>query len=404
MNKLIGSIAVAFLLSACTDYLSEYKDEYDEEFAEGTISSSEPDETSSDGKTVSSSSAEETSSESAKSSSSSGKAASSSSSGKAASSSSVKTSSSSGKSESSSSSKVASSSSEVPPFGTCSATQSVAELGASVTWGFEWAEPKPAANVMLSATFAWSFEGGSPAVGEKRTATTSYATSGVKTASVTVNAGGTTQTVTCSVNVNGSPITGCKCIGTNLTPDVSQGEQASWTISGCTSAANITSYTWTGATADGSGLSATAPVSAKGDKVTGVSFTVANDDNTKVTVACEDAKAVDSSSPDYVFEISGDQLPSQELVVPSGACMNIIGTWNNSGYTPTVSVLCSAAGNGSPITFKMTYGDKTYQAPSSSWAMTNAGGAIGKLEAGPVQFNNICVEFTGIETVTCGIQ
>ncbi len=351
MNKLIGSIAVAFLLSACTDYLSEYKDEYDEEFAEGTISSSEPDETSSDGKTVSSSSTEESSSESAKSSSSSGKAASSSSSGKAASSSSVKTSSSSGKSESSSSSKVASSSSAVAaPFGTCNAYPSVAELGASVTWGFEWAEPKPAANVMLSATFAWSFEGGSPAVGEKRTATTSYATSGVKTASVTVNAGGTTQTVTCSpVNVNGAAITGCKCIGTNLTPDVSHGEQASWTISGCTSAANITSYTWTGATANGSGLNATAPVSAKGDVVTGVSVVVENDDNTKLTVTCEDAKAIDVSSPDYLITSSTD-----EVALPAGTStvvMNLPEDWHGSteGNCTFSCNFTSASGSGTVV-------------------------------------------------------
>lgn len=33
MKKFIGSIAVAFLLSACTDYLAEYKDEYGNSFA-----------------------------------------------------------------------------------------------------------------------------------------------------------------------------------------------------------------------------------------------------------------------------------------------------------------------------------------------------------------------------------
>lgn len=340
MNKLIGSIAVAFLLSACTDYLSEYKDEYDEEFAEGTISSSEPDETSSDGKTVSSSSAEETSSESAKSSSSSGKGTSSSSgkassssekvtsSSSAKSSSSVKASSSSGKSESSSSTGTASSSSEVPPFGTCSATQSVAELGANVVWTFTWNTGSGlSVQDITSATYDWTLEGGTPATATKTSATTTYSTSGQKTASISVTTRGITQKIDCTpVNVNGAPITGCMCVGTNLTPDVSQGEQASWTLSGCKTIANIIGYTWTGATADATGVVATAPVSAKGDRVTGVSVKVANDDNSIVTVTCEDAVAIDASSPSYELRSQDD-----EVALPAGTStvvMNLPEDWH----------------------------------------------------------------------------
>ncbi len=201
-----------------------------------------------------------------------------------------------------------SSSEALPPgtLGTCAPATATVELNSPVTWNFEWAEPKPAANVMLSATFAWAFEGGSPAVGEKRSASTSYATSGTKTASVTVNAGGATQTATCTVNVNGAPITGCSCVPTNIQPDVAAGESATWTASGCKTTANITGYTWTGATADASGLVATAPVAAKGDVVSGVSFTVSNDDNTKVTIKCDDAVAMDATKPDYEFKDQGN--------------------------------------------------------------------------------------------------
>lgn len=201
-----------------------------------------------------------------------------------------------------------SSSEALPPgtLGTCAPATATVELNSPVTWNFEWAEPKPAANVMLSATFTWAFEGGSPAVGEKRSASTSYATSGTKTASVTVNAGGATQTATCSVNVNGAPITGCSCLPTNIQPDVAAGESATWTASGCKTTANITGYTWTGATADASGLVATAPVAAKGDVVSGVSFTVSNDDNTKVTIKCDDAVAMDATKPDYEFKDQGN--------------------------------------------------------------------------------------------------
>lgn len=201
-----------------------------------------------------------------------------------------------------------SSSEALPPgtLGTCAPATATVELNSPVTWNFEWAEPKPAANVMLSATFTWAFEGGSPAVGEKRSASTSYATSGTKTASVTVNAGGATQTATCSVNVNGAPITGCSCLPTNIQPDVAAGESATWTASGCKTTANITGYSWSGATADATGLVATAPVAAKGDVVSGVSFTVSNDDNTKVTIPCDDAVAMDATKPDYEFKESGN--------------------------------------------------------------------------------------------------
>jgi hypothetical protein len=117
---------------------------------------------------------------------------------------------------------------------------------------------------------------------------------------------GTTQKIDCSpLNVNGTPISGCKCEPVNVKPDVSAHESATWKASGCTSNANITGYTWTGATADASGLVATAPVGAKGDVVSGVSFMVENDDNTKETILCEDAVAVDATLLDYVFRESG---------------------------------------------------------------------------------------------------
>ena len=422
MKKLIGPIAITFLLSACTDYLAEYKDEYEEEFAEETLSSSEPEEVSSSSKKASSSSVKAASSSSVKASSSSKKATSSSSakvssssekaasSSSAKSSSSVKASSSSKKAESSSSKGTGSSSSadEVGVFGTCGPSKAAVELNETANWTFSWDTKSSGVTIndLADATYNWTSEGGTPATATGRTLTTTYTTSGPKTASVEVS---TTQhgsqTIQCStLNVNGAPITGCKCVGTNIIPDVSLGEQASWAITGCKSTANIIGYTWTGATADGSGMTATAPVSAKGDMVTGVSVKVANDDNSIVTVQCEDAKAIDSRSPDYLFEISGAQVPTQKLEVPSGACMSIRGTWENSGYSPIVSVLCDGqAGYASNMTFEMTYGSKIYQA-RGEYFIANAGGQIGELKAGPVQFDDICVKFSGVETVTCKLQ
>lgn len=296
-----------------------------------------------------------------------------------------------------------SSSEALPPgtLGTCAPATATVELNSPVTWNFEWAEPKPAANVMLSATFTWAFEGGSPAVGEKRSASTSYATSGTKTASVTVNAGGTTQTATCSVNVNGAPITGCSCLPTNIQPDVAAGESATWTASGCKTTANITGYTWTGATADASGLVATAPVTAKGDVVTGVSFTVANDDNTKVTVACEDAKAIDITSPDYLLEVTGGQISQDKIEVLNEGCITVKGTWDNQYYTPTITVVCDASG--SNVSLKITYGSATPVTGTGAYGVNNITMPLGKAQAGAIEYNNVCITLSGAESAKCGL-
>lgn len=215
---------------------------------------------------------------------------------------------------------VESSSSEVVvpagQFGTCfagtaAAPKTSAELGESVTWTF-----KPNTDVLkpadiMAMTINWSFPNGTPdsyaGTQGKSTGLTSYSVSGTKTTVASVKAGGATQEITCSpLSVNGQKIENCKCVPTNIQPDVSKGEMATWTASGCTSTANITGYTWTGATADASGLVATAPVAAKGDVVSGVSFTVENDDNTKVTIKCDDAVAMDATKPDYEFKDQGN--------------------------------------------------------------------------------------------------
>jgi hypothetical protein len=166
----------------------------------------------------------------------------------------------------------------------------------------------------------------------------SYSKSGKKTATVKVSLATGSETITCSktLQVNGIPITGCKCSGDNLQPDIAKGESASWILSGCTSTgANIISYTWTGATADATGQAATAAVTAKGEEVKGVSVAVANDDNTVVTVTCPDAKAINSDIPDFsisktddrvTFDKSGEYSLVADL--PQG--------WHNSDATCTV--------------------------------------------------------------------
>ena len=200
-------------------------------------------------------------------------------------------------------------------LGTCAAAPSPAELNSKVTWTFTWVSGTPSTQKM-GAKYAWTFEGGTPATaeGQRETATT-YATSGDKVAKLTVTTGdgATTQDLTCSVHVNGAPITGCSCVGTNTSPDVAKGQSATWSVTGCTTTANLTGYVWTVATADASGESASAPVAAKGDVVTGVTVTAMNDDESQVTVKCEDATAIDSRIPDYILDGT-----TKSVTVPAG--------------------------------------------------------------------------------------
>jgi hypothetical protein len=192
----------------------------------------------------------------------------------------------------------------------------------------------------LAIKINWSFPNGTPdsyaGTQAKTTGQTSYSVSGTKTAVASVTAGGATQDVTCSpLKVNGQKIEGCKCMPTNIQPDVSKGELATWTASGCTSKANITGYTWKGATADATGLVATAPVAAKDDEVKGVSFTVENDDSTAVTIQCDDAKAIDATKPDFLIEAANTGIE-----VPAGeASITIAISYANFNCQPTGSMV-----------------------------------------------------------------
>ena len=221
-----------------------------------------------------------------------------------------------------------SSSSEDKPLtglGDCGPSSETVELNTPTTWKFTMGPSFGGISAITSAQFEWTFEGegATPATSTVARSVTSgqvtYSKSGKKTATVKVSLGSTgSETIQCSktLQVNGIPITGCKCLPDNVEPDVANGENASWVLTGCTSTgANIISYTWTGATADATGLNASAPVTAKGDEVKNVSVAIANDDNTVVTATCPDAKAIDSRIPDY--EIKAQQATGK-ISLPAG--------------------------------------------------------------------------------------
>ena len=338
MKNFLKLICAAFLFAACTDYLDEFKDEYDDTFAAVGDSSSSDDEVSS-------------SEESSEESSSSKKATSSSSEKKDESSSSKKV-------ESSSSAKDKSSSSESTPisagiFGTCAPDNSAVEMGERVGWTFTWNTKTSGigSTDMAKASYKWTIDGDDaevyPGTETTKSASVTYSKFGTRTASVEVLiAQYGSQTIECSsLIVKGSPITGCRCLPINIRPDVSLGESAKWQISGCTSTAKISSYTWTGATADATELVATAPVSSQGEKVTGVSVLVENDENVMLNVSCDEAKAIDSSMPNYTIDEPGD---AGAIVFPGSGeytiIFNLESGWHGGNDTGECTFSCVALG------------------------------------------------------------
>lgn len=115
-----------------------------------------------------------------------------------------------------------------------------------------------------------------------------------------------------NVLVNGAPITGCKCKPDNYKPNVVDGAvDVLWTVTGCTTNGTITDYEWDGVT--GSGETGSASFDTKAQTIK-PSVTVTNDDGTVKTFACDSAKAIDTSKPDYEI------VRGETLEVPVGEC------------------------------------------------------------------------------------
>ena len=309
-----------------------------------------------------------------------------------------------------SSTTIESSSSIVVPagqYGYCTPSPKKVDLNKEVVWTFNWDTKTSGVGTsdILAATYSWDIPNGTTATGTAKAVSTTYAVSGPKTASVTVSTPSHgAQTIACAegVNVNGSPITGCKCESTNIEPDVSTGEVAKWTASGCTTGTGFTlTYAWTGATPDATGLVATAPVAEKGDEVKGVVLTVANDDNTVVNIPCADAKAQDKTKPDYVLTFEGNQIPQTGIAVKNEGCVVVSGTWTAQGYNPKLSVVCEVA-------CADMDGKSCYQTTNAVSISVGSGTAVsGQYSAsasalltnslsGSIEGKSVCVSFSGM--------
>lgn len=240
---------------------------------------------------------------------------------------------------------IVSSSSVITPegalAGTCSPSPAIAELGQSVTWSFN-RDPSISVTQIMAATFDWVFEGASVETFSAKgaaglTKAVSYTTSGPHTTSLSTNGA---APITCTpVQVNGAKITGCKCLVDNASPDVAAGGEAIWTVSGCTSTATITGYTWNGG--ELGAVETSSHVFTEKDETFAPTLSVSNDDNTVQVVACPVAKAIDATLPDYSLE---DQ--NVDIALPAGlstVIMNLPPAWHNT-TTGTCTFSCNCTG------------------------------------------------------------
>lgn len=228
----------------------------------------------------------------------------------------------------------------VTGLGTCAPITATIEKGSSTSWKFtpNIKESGISPVEWNKATYSWDFSGGTPATATGLTTSDiTYASSGKTTASVNVTVNGKSETVQCApLQVNGAPITGCTCEPDKKSPDVATGAQTvTFTVSGCKTDANITTYTWTGAT--GTTETATATVANKGDEAK-PSVKVGNDDNTIVDVTCTAAKAKNSDEPDYVIKKAQND---GAIEIPAKSVSVDLKVQGNGG---SCTVFCNAQG------------------------------------------------------------
>lgn len=191
-------------------------------------------------------------------------------------------------------------------IGTCAPVQATYEKdeagGKGVVWKFT-RDPSVAATQLISASFNWSFEGATP---DKASATganglsqsVKYSTSGPHTAKVAISIGAAVYQVDCSpVQVNGEPITGCKCTTEATSIDYTATPTATWSVTGCTTGAGLNlAYQWDGAPGEASYSPTFTAAAASYAPV----LKVANDDNTVVDVTCPAIKITEG--PEYIIK------------------------------------------------------------------------------------------------------
>ena len=212
----------------------------------------------------------------------------------------------------------------VSGLGSCKAATNPIHKGQSVNWKFtpNGSNTKYTAMQFASqADYKWNF-GGLADDGSGVRATSgkvTYTNSGEANASVTVTMpDGASEVINCApLQVNGDTITGCKCAPVGVTGSVNflETPDVSWTVSGCTSASDITSYTWEGAAGEAT-FTKTFTAETKSYAPT---LKVGNADKTVIDVTCEAVKVTEGA--EYTIK---DNTDAGKITLPAAGTYNVV--------------------------------------------------------------------------------
>ncbi len=231
-------------------------------------------------------------------------------------------------------------------WGTCgpNVANGAIEKGKSVQWKVSLDQDKVPGgiSILTKGNYSWTFDGGGDPATKSGQGTSfqsvlvSYATSGVKNATVTVSNNGQSNTIKCSeLNVTGAAITGCVCAPSVTQVDIATPTPVTWTVSGCKSTDGTYSYIWSDNLSGGASAGGT--LNSKGTFAPTV--TVKNSDNGMQVVTCGAVTAIDSNHPDYIVKVAGQQ---GEIDLPAGKVTVFLEVDAYNG-----KVICNANG---PIT------------------------------------------------------
>ncbi|MCQ2061304.1 MAG: hypothetical protein MJY47_06925 [Fibrobacter sp.] len=277
---------------------------------------------------------------------------------------------------------------------TCKASASEVSVNGSVAWTVEL-------EGITMTSWSWTFEGGGPSIAtstNKMPIVTYAGPSGATKTTVVVGTSNGDKTAECYAQVNGAPITGCSCAldATSSDLDVADGSASiTWAVSGCAaSGSTIESYTWDGGA---TGSSYTKKVTEKGEY--GASVTVVSADGVQKVVECDKARVANSDDLKVEMEISGSSYPSG-ITVSNGGCINVVGTWSISGYSPSPHLQCQGDSQGIIITYGGTeIGNSVGQ--NQGHCESKSLGTISYTEEPKTFFENICVALMSASSVSC---
>ena len=256
-----------------------------------------------------------------------------------------------------------SSSSRVNPvvvtgLGSCAPVNTSIEKGSSTKWKLTYNSDIGFSAIDLArADHVWNFGAGAiPATDDtpSTSALVTYANSGIVSASVTVTIGGNAETIQCSpLQVNGDPITGCKCTTEATSVDFTATPDITWSVTGCMSASAPLTYNWNGT--DGAEIFTNSFTAATASYAP--TLKVGNADNTVIDVACPAVKVTEGA--EYVIE---DQ--NKEYALPAGessVVLDLPATWHG-GTDGTCTLRCGS--NTQAVT--ITVGTETSEASYSA--------------------------------------